>query len=79
MPAGAKDWTVSQDGKTWTFHLRKNKWSDGKDVTADQYVYSIKRTLAKDTASNYAYLFIGSGIKGASDIMRAKAARMKSA
>ena len=72
VPAGAKDWSVSQDGKTWTFHLRKNKWADGKDVTADQYVYSIKRTLAKDTASDYAYLLIGSGIKGASDYNEGK-------
>lgn len=65
VPGGAKSWKVSQDGKTWTFNLRKSKWSDGKDVTADQYVYAIQRSLAKETASDYAYLLTGAGITGA--------------
>ncbi|OPJ59042.1 peptide ABC transporter substrate-binding protein [Clostridium oryzae] len=63
--AGASDWKVSSDGKTWTFTIRPNKWSDGKAVTAKDYEYSIKRTLDKKTASIYAYLLTGAGIKGA--------------
>lgn len=67
VPDGATKWDVSSDGKTWTIHLRDSKWSDGQDVTADQYVYAIKRTLDKNTASQYAYLLINSGIVGAAD------------
>lgn len=36
---GAKDYTVSDDGLTYTFTLRDNFWSDGQPVTAEQYVY----------------------------------------
>mgnify|MGYP001177763256 CR=1 FL=1 len=65
VPAGAKNWNVSQDGKTWTFNLMNMKWTDGKDVTAQDYVYSILRTLDPATGSQYAYLLTGSGITGA--------------
>ena len=71
-PAAAKSWDVSQDGLTWTIHLRDMKWSDGKDVTAQQYVYSIDRTLDKNTGSQYAYLLLGTGIKGAADFNSGK-------
>jgi oligopeptide transport system substrate-binding protein len=67
VPDGASSWNVSSDGKTWTFHLRASKWSDGKAVTADQYVYSIKRTLNPATASQYAYLLTGANIVGAAN------------
>jgi len=62
-PAGAESWTVSEDGLTWTFKLRENKWSDGQAVKASDYVYSILRTLNPDTASQYAGML--SPIKGA--------------
>lgn len=65
VPDGAKSWNVSSDGKTWTIHLRDTKWTDGAAVTADQYEYALKRTLAKTTASQYAYLLVGANIVGA--------------
>ncbi|PJI08447.1 MULTISPECIES: peptide ABC transporter substrate-binding protein [Clostridium] len=71
-PAGAKSWTTSSDGLTWTFHLRDNKWSDGKPVTAEQYVYGLRRSVDSKTASEYAYLLINSGIKNADDINKGK-------
>ena len=37
---GAESYEVSDDGLTYTFKLRDNKWSDGEPVTAEQYVYS---------------------------------------
>ncbi|MEA5040391.1 MAG: ABC transporter substrate-binding protein [Clostridiaceae bacterium] len=38
----ATDWTVSDDGCTWTFNLRKGvKWHDGEDFTADDVVYTL--------------------------------------
>ncbi|URZ02916.1 peptide ABC transporter substrate-binding protein [Clostridium felsineum] len=70
--AGAKSWSQSSDGLTWTFKLRDNKWSDGKPVTADQYVYALKRSLDAKTASEYAYLLIGAGIKNADDVNHGK-------
>ncbi|MGL4731807.1 MAG: peptide ABC transporter substrate-binding protein [Clostridium sp.] len=56
VPAMAESWTTSEDGLKWTFKLRDAKWSDGKPVTADQFVYSFKRTLDAKTASPYAFL-----------------------
>ena len=36
---------VKEDGKTYTFHLRKDaKWSDGSPVTAKDFEYSQRRT-----------------------------------
>lgn len=55
-PAGAEKWDVSDDKKEWTFHLRDNKWSDGKPVTANDYAYGIQRTLEAKTGSPYASL-----------------------
>ncbi|MDF2504880.1 peptide ABC transporter substrate-binding protein [Clostridium sp.] len=72
VPAGAKSWDTSADGLTWTFHLRDNKWSDGKPVTADQYVYALRRSLDSKTASEYAYLLTGAGIKNADEVNMGK-------
>ncbi|WP_279306215.1 ABC transporter substrate-binding protein, partial [Paraclostridium sordellii] len=45
-PGMAETWEKSEDGKTWTFKLRKNaKWSNGDPVTAKDFEYSWKRTL----------------------------------
>lgn len=54
-PAGAEKWEVSEDGLVWTFHLRDNKWSDGKPVTAQNYVDSAIRLLDPDKAFSYAF------------------------
>ena len=69
-PALATKETVSKDGKTYTFTLRKSKWNDGSPVTAKDFVYSWRRTVDPKTASQYAYLF--SGIKNADDIQNGK-------
>ena len=43
-PGQAESWETSEDGLTWTFHLREGlKWSDGSDLTANDFVYSWKR------------------------------------
>ncbi len=55
-PAMATSWQTSQDGLTWTFHLRDAQWSDGAPVTADDFVYAYRRILDPKTASIYAYL-----------------------
>ncbi|MCL6634567.1 MAG: peptide ABC transporter substrate-binding protein [Peptococcaceae bacterium] len=64
-PAIAESWEISPDGLTYTFKLRDAKWSNGEPVRAQDFVYSWLRTLAPETASEYAYqLFY---IKGAED------------
>ncbi len=55
-PGMAESWEQSEDGLTWTFKLRDAKWNDGVEVTAEQFVYGITRTLDAKTASNYSFL-----------------------
>lgn len=56
IPGVAKSWTVSSDGKTYTFKLRKSMWSDGTPLTANDFVYSLRRILLPETAAEYASL-----------------------
>jgi len=55
VPGVAKSWTVSPDGKTYTFKLRKCNWSDGTPITAHTVVKSWLRFLDPATASHYAW------------------------
>ena len=54
IPGVAERWDVSQDGLTWTFHLRKAQWSDGTSVTAQDFVSGWQRVLAPKTAGRAA-------------------------
>ncbi|MGG4488218.1 peptide ABC transporter substrate-binding protein [Metabacillus idriensis] len=55
--ATAEKWDVSEDGKTYTFHIRENaKWSNGDDLTADDFVFAWKRLLNPETGSGAAFL-----------------------
>lgn len=57
-PALATKTTISNDGKTYTFVLRKGtKWSDGSTVTAHDFVYGWQRLINPKTASGSTYLF----------------------
>jgi oligopeptide transport system substrate-binding protein len=43
IPAGATSWSVSTDGKIWTFEIRMGwNWSNGEPVTAEDYVYAFQ-------------------------------------
>lgn len=54
----AKQTTVSPDGKHYTITLAKNgKWSNGQPVTAQDFVYSWKRTLNPRSKSEFTYQF----------------------
>lgn len=55
-PALAESWTTSEDGLTWTFRLRPSRWTDGRPVTAEDFVFAYRRILDPATASGYAYL-----------------------
>ncbi|CAN7490466.1 peptide ABC transporter substrate-binding protein [Phenylobacterium sp. LjRoot164] len=54
VPGMAERWETSPDGLVWTFYLRDANWSDGVPVTADDFVYSLRRILLPETASEYA-------------------------
>ena len=55
-PAAADSWELSEDGRTWTFHLRQDAmWSDGVPVTAEDWVYSFRRYLDPEMANVYAW------------------------
>ncbi|MBW1606142.1 peptide ABC transporter substrate-binding protein [Lactobacillus sp. Sy-1] len=57
VPAVAKSYQVSSDGKTYTFKLRHSKWSNGDPVTAKDFVFAFQRTVNPKTASQDAYLY----------------------
>ena len=62
QPGLAEKWEVSDDGLTYTFHIREDaKWSDGEALTANDFVYSWQRLVDPETASPYA--FIGDYLK----------------
>ncbi|MEZ6241780.1 MAG: peptide ABC transporter substrate-binding protein [Phycisphaerales bacterium] len=59
IPAVAESWEVSDDGKEYTFHLRDDaKWSNGAPVTAGDFVYSWRRAMLPDIASDYIAFFL---------------------
>ena len=59
-PGQAESYEVSDDGLTWTFHMRDGlKWSDGSDLTAADFEYSFKRLASPDTAAPYAETVVG--------------------
>lgn len=65
----AKSVEVSEDGLTYTATLRDGlKWSDGSDLTADDFVYTWQRMVDPKTASEYAYLAVESHLENADKI-----------
>jgi len=54
MPEIATHWEISPDGRTYTFHLRPSLWSDGRPLTAHDFVSSFRRLVDPATASKYA-------------------------
>ena len=60
VPGNAESWDISDDGLTYTFHLRDGlKWSDGTDLNAKDFEYSFKRMADPDTAAPYAETCLG--------------------
>ena len=55
IPAIAESYDLSEDGKTYTFHLRDAKWQNGDPVTANDFVFAWRRICQE--AGEYAYLF----------------------
>lgn len=56
VPGSAESWTVTDDGLVWTFQLRKDAvWSDGRQLTAHDFVYGFRRLMDPETAASLAY------------------------
>ncbi len=54
VPGAASRWNISRDGLTYTFYLRRDgAWSNGDALTAEDFVYSLRRSADPETASNY--------------------------
>jgi len=69
-PGLAERWTVSPDGKTYTFHLRDDaRWSDGTPVTAEDVVWSFRRIVdpAGSRGPNAHYLWVVENAKAISE------------
>ena len=65
IPCLADYWTISEDGKVYTFYLRKGvKFHHGKEFTSDDVIFSFKRLVSKKPVSTYHRFFI-SKLKGA--------------
>ena len=64
-PAAATHFNLSEDGRIYTFFLRKNgRWNNGAKVTAFDFRYAWMRLLTPDTASDYSsFLFAIDGAK----------------
>ena len=71
VAAVASSWEISPDRKTYTFHLRPEaRWSDGRRVTAHDFVASWQRTLNPVTTSAYSYQLFS--VAGAEDFANGK-------
>lgn len=72
-PGVATDWSVSSDGKTYTFRLRKDaRWSNGDHVVAGDFVSALRRLVDPSTGSSYAQII--DVIENASDIVAGRKA-----
>lgn len=69
VPAVAEKWDISEDGLTYTFHLRKDaKWSNGDPVTAKDFVFAWNQLFTQENAAPYASTWAAL-IKGAEDML----------
>ena len=65
--AGADKMTPNKDHTVYTFHIRDSKWSDGKKVTAKDYVYSWRRLANPKISQDYLGFLAEIGVKGATE------------
>lgn len=59
IPSLAEKWETNENANIWRFHLRRNtQWSDGKSITANDFVFSWRRLLSPKSMNPYkSYLY----------------------
>jgi oligopeptide transport system substrate-binding protein len=68
VPAAARDWTVSEDGRVYGFRLRpEGRWSNGDPVVAEDFAVALRRAVDPATGSSYGAIL--SPIEHAADII----------
>ena len=68
IPGAAQSWEISDDRKTYVFHLRDNaRWSNGDALTAEDFVYGLRRSVDPATGSNYSSIL--APIENAEDVI----------
>ena len=68
IPGAAVRWNISGDGKEYTFYLHRDlQWSNGDPLTAQDFVYSFRRSADPATASNNANMLLP--IKNAAEVI----------
>src|SRR5438132_12038061 len=76
VPGIAKFWEASHDGLVWTFHLRQGvKFHHGREVNADDFVYTFTRLLHPQTASPRSWLL--ERVHGAKQFLASAAERVE--
>ncbi|WP_274571014.1 peptide ABC transporter substrate-binding protein [Neisseria leonii] len=73
VPGLAERWET-EDNKIWTFYLREAKWSNGDPITADDFVYSLRRLTDPATAGDYGSYLADAKVLNAAEINAGKAA-----
>jgi len=59
IPGAALRWNISRDARTYTFYLRRDlTWSNGDPLTAEDFVYSLRRAASPATAANSARMLL---------------------
>jgi oligopeptide transport system substrate-binding protein len=54
IPGMAERWETSEDGRTWTFYLRRAQWSDGESCDAHDFEFAFRRILDPVNLAEYA-------------------------
>jgi oligopeptide transport system substrate-binding protein len=59
IPGAALRWNISRDARTYTFYLRRDlTWSNGDPLTAEDFVFSLRRAASPATAANSARMLL---------------------
>lgn len=76
VPDIARSWSVSEDGRIYTFHLREDvKFQNGRKVMAEDIAYSWERACWPETGSQTAGTYLGD-ISGVSEVLAGKSRRI---
>jgi ABC-type oligopeptide transport system substrate-binding subunit len=56
-PGAADEWSLADDGLVYTFHIRDDaRWSNGEPLTAEHFVFSLRRLVDAATAGFYSQM-----------------------